>query len=97
MYDDEFELTFDLSDKDELPHSTHALELCHQGLGRFRADARNAWNIVRTVTHEGFQVDQMDRVKAIFLAEFCRVIIDRDGLRQLGRDKLNRHMLVDQL
>ena len=64
---------------------------------RFRADARNAWNIVRTVTHEGFQVDQMDRVKAIFLAEFCRVIIDRDGLRQLGRNKLNRHMLVDQL
>ena len=47
---------------------------------RLRADARNARDVVGAVAHQGLEVDQMDGVKAVFLAEAGRVIVDRDGL-----------------
>ena len=65
--------------------------------GRLRADARDARNVVGAVTHQRLQVDQMDGIKAIFLPEAGRVIVDGNGLRHLGRDKLDRHVLVDEL
>ena len=51
---------------------------------RLRADARNAGNIVRAVAHKRLEVDQMDGIEAVFLAEFRGVVIDRDSLGQLG-------------
>ena len=39
----------------------------------------------------------MNGLKAIFLTEFCGIIVDCDGLGQLGRDELDRHVFIDQL
>ena len=64
---------------------------------RLRADARDARDVIGAVAHQGFKIDQMDGVKAVFLTEAGRVIVDRDGLRKLGGHQLDRHMLVDQL
>ena len=62
---------------------------------RLRADARDARDVIGAVAHQGFKIDQMDGVKAVFLTEAGRVIVDRDGLRKLGGHQLDRHMLVD--
>ena len=64
---------------------------------RFRADARNAWNIVRTVTHEGFQVDELFRLETVFLPEFFFVKQRRCGLPRLGDHQLDVDISVDQL
>ena len=64
---------------------------------RLRADARDARDVIGAVAHQGFKINQMDGVKAVFLTEAGRVIVDRDGLRKLRGDQLDRHMLVDQL
>ena len=48
--------------------------------GRLRADACDARNVVGAVTHQRFQVDQMNGVKAIFFAETRRVVVDGDSL-----------------
>ena len=47
---------------------------------RLRADARDARDVIGAVAHQSFKINQMDGVKAVFLTEAGRVIVDRDGL-----------------
>ena len=65
--------------------------------GRLFAHARHAGNVVRAVAHQRFEIDDMDRGKAVLLAERLRRHVPGGGLPHPGGDELDLGMVGDQL
>ena len=64
---------------------------------RLGSDTANSRNVVRTVPHQAFEVDQPRRLEAVFRAEHIRGIVGRDGLPGFRRHQLYRHVLAYEL
>ena len=78
-------------------HSVQAAELCQQLLGGFGANPGNAGDIVGGIAHQGFQVNQLFRLEAVFLLKQLLGVQRGGGLPRLGDDKLYVHIPVNQL
>ena len=78
-------------------YAVQRTEFVQQVAGRLGADPGNTGNIVRAVAHQGLQIDQPRRGKAILRLKYRRGIVDRRGLPGLRAHELDRHMRIDQL
>ena len=74
-----------------------AAKFSQQLLGGLGANTRHPRDIVGGIPHEGFQVDELFRLKAVFLPEFFLVEQRGRGLPRLGDHQLDMDIFVDQL
>ena len=78
-------------------HTVQTAEFRQQFLSGFRADAADAGNIVGGIPHQCFQVNQLLRLKTVFLPEHFLGIQGRRGLARLGNYQLDVDIFVNQL
>ena len=71
--------------------------LLHQGHGGLFPYPRHAGNVVRSVAHQGLQVDHVDGVEAVLLPEGLRGHILGGGLAHAGGHQLHLGAVGDQL
>ena len=71
--------------------------LLDEGHGGLFAHALHAGDVVRSVPHEGLQVDDVDGVEAVLLPEGVWGHIFRGGLAHAGGDQLDGGVPVDEL
>ena len=74
-----------------------AAKFSQQLLGGLGANTRHPRDIVGGIPHEGFQVDELFRLEAVFLPEFFLVEQRGRGLPRLGDHQLDMDIFVDQL
>ena len=74
-----------------------AAKFFQQLLGGLGSDTRHPRDIVGGIPHEGFQVDELFRLEAVFLPEFFLVEQRGRGLPRLGNHQLDVDIFVDQL
>ena len=80
-----------------LINSIHTAIFLNQIHGGLFPDPRYAWDIVGGVPHEGFQVDHMDRRKAVLLPEGFWGHVFGGGLPHAGRHQLHLGVFRDEL
>ena len=68
-----------------------------QVFGSLGTDAAHTGNIVRGIPHQGFQIDQLFRLEAVFFPENFLRIERRRGLTRLRDHQLHMDVLVDEL
>ena len=73
---------------------TVLLQQLRGGLGAYTG---HTGDIIGAVAHERLQVDELQRLQAVFLRKQLGGIIDRNGLTLLGAHQLYGHMAVNQL
>ena len=78
-------------------HSIQTAEFRQQLLGGLGSDTADAGNIVGGIPHQGFQVNQLLRLKTVFLPEPFLGIQGRRGLARLGNYQLDVDIFVNQL
>ena len=78
-------------------HTIQAAEFQQQLLGCFRADSCHAGDIVRSVAHQGLQVDQLLRLEAVLRLKLRSVIQGGVGLAGLGDHQLYIYVIVNEL
>ena len=78
-------------------HAVQRAEIVQQLQRGLFAHARHAGDVVRRVAHQRLEVDQIDRVKAVFFAELFGIIGLVGGLPHAGRDQAHGRPAADQL
>ena len=75
----------------------HRTKFLNQSHGGFFSDARHTRNIVRRITHQCFEIDHVNRIKAILLAEYIRCVFCNGGLTLARDGQQNAGSAADQL
>ena len=88
---------FDALILDMLVHAVERAEVVQQLHGGLFTDTGHARNIVRRIAHERLEVDEMDGVEAVFLAESGGVVGLIGGLSHAGGDEHDGRAAADQL
>ena len=78
-------------------HALERAEVVQELHGGLFTDAGHARNIVRRIAHERLEVNQANRVEAVFLAEGSGVVGLVGGLSHAGGDQHNGRAAADQL
>ena len=76
-------------------HTVQTSEFRQQLLGGLGADAADAGNIVGGIPHQRFQINQLLRLKTVFLPEHFLRIQGRRGLPRLGDYQLHMNISVN--
>ena len=88
---------FDALVLDMLVHAVERAEVVQQLHGGLFTDTGHARNVVRGIAHERLEVDEMDGVEAVFLAESGGVVGLIGGLAHAGGNQHNGRAAADQL
>ena len=88
---------FDALVVDVRVHALERAEVVQQLHGGLFTDAGHARDIVRRIAHERLEVNQANRVEAVFLAEGGGVVGLVGGLSHAGGDQHNGRAAADQL
>ena len=75
----------------------HRAEFLHQPHRGLLADARNTRNVVRRVAHQSLEIDHVNRIKAVLLAEHLGRVVGRRGLTAARHNQKHVRPLPDQL
>ena len=88
---------FDALVLDMLVHAVERAEVVQQLHGGLFADAGHARDVVRRIAHERLEVDEMDGVEAVFLAESGGVVGLIGGLSHAGGHEHDGRAAADKL
>ena len=88
---------FDTLVVDVRVHALERAEIVQQLHGGLFTDTGHARNVVRRIAHERLEVDQANRVEAVFLTESGGVVGLIGGLSHAGGDQHNGRAAADQL